>query len=128
MRVCTPPTNLPPIKTAGTDWSVPIPAARWCKKPRMAGPSACSSSSTTVGATPRLMRNCLATVDMQQLLMLKITTALEEVRWNTVSQGGVLSLKEGGGDGCAASICVVDFNTCMIGGKERVVKDIWRNE
>lgn len=60
--------------------------------------------------------------------MLKITTALEEVRWNTVSQGGVLSLKGEGGGGCVASICVVGFNTCMIRGKERVVKDIWRNE
>lgn len=119
MRVCTPPTNLPPTKTDGTGCSAP---AIWFKKDRIAFPSDSLSSSTIVGPTPRLMRKRLATVDMQQSLKLKITTALEEAKWWTASQGVMLSLK-GSGGGCDCGVASIFVG--MIGGRERV-KDIWR--
>ncbi|BAT79933.1 hypothetical protein VIGAN_02287600, partial [Vigna angularis var. angularis] len=82
MRVCTPPTNFPPMKTAGTGCWTP---ASWWRTDRIPAPLACSSSSTTMGPTPRLKRRRLATVDMQQSVTLKTTTALHETKWCTIS-------------------------------------------
>jgi len=81
-----PPKNFPPTNTAGTAWP---PPTSLCRAFSMSLPWCSSSSSYTVGLTPRLQKRRLITWHMQHELMLKTTTAFSEASLSTLSSGDI---------------------------------------
>lgn len=107
------PTSLPPMKTTGTAGAEPPPSSRESAR-SISLPRWSSSSSTTVGLTPMPQKSRFTARHMQQLLTLKITTALSDASRSTRSSPSIVvplaALKYPHASAAAGWDCIFSFS------------------
>ncbi|URD92213.1 hypothetical protein MUK42_01900 [Musa troglodytarum] len=85
------PTSFPPMNTTGTAGPPAAPPPRRRKRARsISRPRGSSSSSTTDGLTPMPQKSRFTAWHMQQVLTLKITTALSAASRSTRSSASIV--------------------------------------
>ncbi|URE13670.1 hypothetical protein MUK42_22350 [Musa troglodytarum] len=82
------PTSFPPMNTTGT---APPPPRSRARARSISPPRGSSSSSTTMGLTPMPQKSRFTAWHMQQVLTLKMTTALSPASRSTRSSASIVA-------------------------------------